>query len=72
MADSFLKLSLSTRTLQFGSNFAAGAMMLSRMNRSEISRYDDMVSELCRMQSHAGNRSDEPRRDQRISAARKR
>lgn len=47
MANSNMKLSLSTRTLHFGSSFAAGAMMLSRMNRSELSRYDDLVSDLC-------------------------
>lgn len=47
MANSNAKPSFGTRTLHFGSSFAAGAMMLSRMNRSEISRYDDLVSDLC-------------------------
>ncbi|MBN9027224.1 MAG: hypothetical protein J0H20_16890 [Rhizobiales bacterium] len=47
MANSIMKLPLSKRTLQFGSSFAAGAMMLSRMNRSELSRYDDLVTDLC-------------------------
>lgn len=45
------KLSLAARTLHFGSNFAAGALMLSRMNRSEISRYDDLVLDLCRLRA---------------------
>ncbi|ODT17145.1 MAG: hypothetical protein ABS35_26530 [Kaistia sp. SCN 65-12] len=47
MGKSVAKPSLSTRTLHFGSSFAAGAMMLSRMNRSEISRFDDLVADLC-------------------------
>lgn len=72
MANPILKPSLSTRTLQFGSNFAAGALMLSRMNRSEISRFDDLVSDLCRMRTESGKRSDEHRRSELARAARKR
>ncbi|WP_029073902.1 hypothetical protein [Kaistia adipata] len=47
MGKSVAKPSLGTRTLDFGSSFAAGAMMLSRMNRSELSRFDDLVADLC-------------------------
>ncbi|MCX5521077.1 hypothetical protein OSH10_21780 [Kaistia defluvii] len=63
MADSNLKSSLSARTWKFGSNFAAGAMMLSRMNRSEISRYDDLIADLCCLHIQNGKRSDKPRRN---------
>lgn len=57
MGKSVSKTSLSTRTLHFGSSFAAGAMMLSRMNRSEISRYDDLVADLCRLRTSPGSSS---------------
>jgi hypothetical protein len=53
--------SLSTRTLGFGSSFAAGAMMLSRMNRSELTRYDDLVSDLCCLPTPR-SQSDDPKR----------
>lgn len=66
------KLSLSTRTLHFGSSFAAGAMMLSRMNRSEISRYDDLVSDLCCLRTPHGDRADDLRRKEPALAPRKR
>lgn len=59
MAKSAAKPSLSTRTLHFGSSFAAGAMMLSRMNRSEISRFDDLVADLCCLRT-PGSRDDGP------------
>ncbi|MET4632861.1 MULTISPECIES: hypothetical protein [Kaistia] len=72
MADSNLKPSLSTRTLEFGSHFAAGAMMLSRMNRSEIFRYDDLVSDLCRMRAQTAERVDQPRRNSAARTASKR
>jgi hypothetical protein len=72
MADSNLKPSLGTRTLQFGSNFAAGALMLSRMNRSEISRYDDLVSDLCRMRAQKADRVEQPRRNDGSRTASKR
>jgi hypothetical protein len=52
------KPSLGTRTLDFGSSFAAGAMMLSRMNRSELTRYDDLVSDLCCLPNPAQRRRD--------------
>jgi len=57
MANSNMKLPLSKRTLQFGSSFAAGAMMLSRMNRSELSRYDDLVTDLCCLPTQASGSS---------------
>lgn len=59
MGKSVSKPSLSTRTLHFGSSFAAGAMMLSRMNRSEISRYDDLVADLCCLRTPPGSRDDD-------------
>ncbi|BCP53233.1 hypothetical protein K32_18500 [Kaistia sp. 32K] len=58
---SLAKPSLGTRTLEFGSSFAAGAMMLSRMNCSELSRYDDLVSDLCRLRAPPGGPSPEPK-----------
>ena len=54
MVKSVAKPSLSTRTLHVGSSFAAGAMMLSRMNRSDISRYDDLVADLCCLHTPSG------------------
>jgi len=61
MANSSMKPSLTARTLQFGSNCVAGAMMLSRMNRSEISRYDDLVSDLCRLRAPAPGTGPSPK-----------
>jgi hypothetical protein len=58
MGKSVSKPSLGTRTLDFGSSFAAGAMMLSRMNRSEISRFDDLVADLCCLRT-PGSRGDD-------------
>jgi len=64
MGKSVSKPSLSTRTLDFGSSFAAGAMMLSRMNRSEISRFDDLVADLCCLRP-PDSRRDDPNKPQR-------
>jgi hypothetical protein len=58
MGKSVSKPSLSTRTLDFGSSFAAGAMMLSRMNRSELSRFDDLVADLCCLPTPVSRRDD--------------
>lgn len=61
MVKSTARSTLSARTLDFGSSFAAGAMMLSRMNRSEISRYDDLVADLCCLRTpHSGDKRTEP------------
>lgn len=53
MADLPLKFGIAHRTRHFGSSLAAGAMMLSRMNRSEISRYDDLMADLSRLRTPA-------------------
>ncbi|MBN8998806.1 MAG: hypothetical protein J0H54_05260 [Rhizobiales bacterium] len=63
MATSDRKPSLGQRTLGIGSNFAAGAMMLSHLNRSALTRYDDLLEDLARLHRDAqGKRADRPLR----------
>ena len=65
MATSDRKPSFSQRTLDLGSSFAAGAMMLSHLNRSALTRYDDLLADLARLHRDAqGKRADRPLRDQ--------
>jgi hypothetical protein len=58
------KSSLSQRTLDIGSSFAAGAMMLSHMNRSGLTRYDDLLADLSRLHASQARekRADRPLR----------
>lgn len=67
----FGKPSLGKRTLTLGSSFAAGAMMLSHMNRSAVTRFDDMIADLARF--HPGSapvkRADRPLRDRSMPTA---
>jgi hypothetical protein len=53
MAHTSSKPGLTHKTVHIGSSFAAGAMMLSRMNRSEVSRYDDLMADLSRLRTPA-------------------
>ena len=64
MSNSDRKLSLGERTIDIGSSFAAGAMMLSHMNRSGLTRYDDMMVDLARLQArqNAAKPADRPLR----------
>lgn len=59
------KSSIGQRTLDIGSCLAAGAMMLSHLNRSGLTRYDDLLDDLARFhQDRAqGRRADRPLRD---------
>ncbi|MCX5493787.1 hypothetical protein OSH11_03625 [Kaistia dalseonensis] len=57
------KPSLGRRTLDIGSTFAAGALMLSHMNRSGLTRYDDLIADLSRFSIDAprpARRADRP------------
>ncbi|MCX5514582.1 hypothetical protein C3941_16505 [Kaistia algarum] len=58
------KSSLGQRTLDIGSSFAAGAMMLSHMNRSGLTRYDDLMADLSRLHANQARdkRADRPLR----------
>lgn len=65
MATSDQKSSISSRTLRIGSCLAAGAMMLSHLNRSGLTRYDDLLEDLARFHPHQGalaRRADRPLR----------
>jgi hypothetical protein len=50
--------------LGLGSSFFAGAIMLSHMNRSDLTRYDDLLADLSRLQSEPAQRTraDRPQR----------
>lgn len=63
MARTEHKASIGKKTLDIGSSFAAGALMLSHMNRSGLTRYDDLIADLNRLQyapNHSTKRADRP------------
>jgi hypothetical protein len=62
MTQSDHKTSIGQRTLGIGSGFAAGALMLSHMNRSGLSRYDDMIADLSRLNAPAPRPAHGPKR----------
>lgn len=69
MARSDRTPSQAQHKIGLGTSFAAGAMMLSHMNSSGLSRYDDLLADLSRLQkapaARAPKRADRPLR-QRI------
>ncbi len=70
MTTSDQKPSISSRTLRIGSCLAAGAMMLSHLNRSALTRYDDLLHDLARFHPHQGapaRRADRPLRKRPVS-----
>ena len=55
MAYSDQKSLQRTQKMSLGSSFAAGGLMLSHLNRSGITRYDDLLADLCKL--HERSRS---------------
>lgn len=60
------KLSPSHRNLGIGSSLAAGALMLCHMNSSGLTRYDNLIADLNRLNTtptpRTTRRSDRPQR----------
>ncbi|MBZ9935781.1 hypothetical protein LB518_05725 [Mesorhizobium sp. BR1-1-16] len=61
------KASVSPRNLGIGSSLAAGALMLCHMNSSGLTRYDNLIADLNRLNatpppSRLPRRSDRPQR----------
>lgn len=73
MATSDQKTSISSRTLRIGSCLAAGAMMLSHLNRSGLTSYDDLLQDLARLHPNQGapaRRADRPLRTRPVTGLR--